>query len=138
MTTAHELVGKLKYLDEYIFIKDHGLDIWDPEYGTYFIIDQNKGPDHPLKCYGQYGSAVKGAVRFIEKQYEPKVGDLSAADIDDYPWVVYQPGPDAYYVRNLKTGALSRDYPTYAKAERRLRTLVCRAIGRDRAKQAVA
>ena len=139
MNAAYDMCVKLTEIETSVFIKAHNLDVFGPNPdGLYTVIDANKGPDVPLKTYKTYLMALKGAKRIAEKRCEPYPSTLTAGEIDDHPWVVYQPGPDEYYVRNLKTGHLSNAYPTYAKAEKRLRVLVCRAIGKWKAKHQAA
>ena len=113
-------------------VKRHNLEIIGPKGGIFYIIDKETGEN--LAGYGYYKNALNRAEKIIYKRHEPKPSQLTDMQIENSNWIIIERG-DNYQVQSRghwhsRVGI----YPTREKAERRVKTLTCRDIGRHLAR----
>ena len=109
-------------------IKQHNLKITGPKNGTYYIIDNET--DKNLAGYGYYKNALKRAEKIIYKRHEPKISELTESQIENSNWIIVPRGNNYQVQSRGHIHARVGIYPTREKAERRVKVLTCRDIGR--------
>lgn len=113
-------------------IKRHNLEIIGPKGGIFYIIDKETGEN--LAGYGHYKNALNRAEKIIYKRHEPKPSKLTEEQIKNSNWIIVRKG-DNYEVQTRGNWiARVGIYPTREKAERRMKVLTCRDIGKYKAR----
>lgn len=133
--TLNEAIRQVEREAALALMNAHGLEILGPKGGIYYIMDS--ATDEPIKGYGLYGNAVKAAKRIAEKRCEPKPSELSETEIAESLWSVTETPTGEFYVTHKRMRNRGRPYPTLEKATRRMKTLICRELGVQRAREAV-